>query len=351
MPIIKEEGHLKMKRFGYRQNQLKKNLLVVMYALFALLVMGFTSSSCTHQPLTVQFSPYVDVGINTHWNPPYQDKEPMDLIAISQLTGIHHYHLAFIIDAGSCIPAWDGQSNYAVSKGWGSRLTDKMRANSINYTISFGGAYGSDISKLCSESQLISTFEQILKTYQPQGLDFDIENGSENIAKLINALKQIQHAHPDLQISFTLLTLPEGLSDSGQAVVNQARANNLHYSINIMAMDYGPTYVNDMGQYAIQAATHLFFYLKKLYPTMSDSALWQMMEVTPMIGVNDVNVEQFTLTNVDNLLHFARQNKLRSLSMWSIARDNPCSDKKASPTCSGNNLQSIPYEFSRRFMQ
>ena len=44
-----------------------------------------------------------------------------------------------------------------------------------------------------------------------------------------------------------------------------------------MAMDYGPAYKNSMGQYAIQAATNLFDFLKKLYPEKADSALWQMV--------------------------------------------------------------------------
>lgn len=331
-------------------NQLKNSLVVLTHMLPAMLVIGLTTSTFANQPAATGFSPYADLTINTRWDSQYQDMEPMDLAAISQLTGINNYHLAFITDSGSCNPAWGGQSSYSVNNAWGAHLTDKMRANSINYIISFGGASGNDISMSCSESQLISAFEQILRTYQPQGLDFDIENGSANVAKLMSSLKQVQNAHPDLKISFTLPVLPEGLTGSGQEVVNQAKANNLNYSVNIMAMDYGPAYANDMGQYAIQAATNLFAFLKGLYLTKSDSALWQMVEVTPMIGVNDVNVEQFTLTNVDTLRNFARQNKLRSLSMWSIARDNPCTDKWASPTCSGNSLQSKPYKFSQRFM-
>ncbi len=310
-----------------------------------------TSHAVAQPSQGVDFSPYADVTINTRWDSQYQDMEPMDLTAISQLTGIQHYHLAFITDSGGCHPAWGGQSSYSVDSSWGSHLTDKMRADSINYIISFGGASGNDISMSCNESQLISIYEHILKVYQPQGLDFDIENGSVNLTHLMNALKQLQNRHPDLKMSFTLPVMPEGLTSSGQDVVNRAKANNLNYSINIMAMDYGPAYVNDMGEYAIQAATNVFFFLKGLYPTQTDSALWQMIEVTPMIGVNDVNVEQFTLTNVDTLRHFARQNKLKSLSIWSIARDNPCTDKWASPICSGNSLQSRSYEFSQHFMQ
>ncbi|EKD53727.1 MAG: hypothetical protein ACD_60C00159G0007 [uncultured bacterium] len=297
----------------------------------------------------VHFSPYADLTINAHWDSHYQDMEPMDIT----VSGAHSYHLAFITDAGACLPAWGGQSSYAANKeiAWGSHLTDKMRTNNIKYIISLGGATGNDLSKACSETQLMNVYEQIIQTYQPEGLDFDIENGTADVKKVMVVLQKIQSTHPTLSFSFTLPVLPEGLTAAGQDIVNQATAAHLNYSVNIMAMDYGPAYTNDMGQYAIQAATNLFEFLKTLYPEKTDANLWQMVEVTPMIGVNDVNVEQFTLTNVDTLRNFANQNNIGGLSMWSVARDNPCADKWASPICSGNNLQSKPYEFSERFMQ
>ena len=324
-----------------------KNVLV--HSIYALITLFTITSTFASQRSAVNFSPYADLTINASWDKDLNDMEPMDLTVISKSTGINNYHLAFITDAGSCKPAWGGQASYSI--GWGAHLTDKMRANSINYIISFGGASGNDISKACSEPQLIATFEQVVKSYQPQGLDFDIENGSTNINKLLSALNTFQQSHPDLKISFTLPVMPEGLTSSGQDLLKQAKGSQLNYAVNIMAMDYGPAYANDMGQYAIQAATNVFTFLKGMYPEKSDSALWKMVEVTSMIGVNDVNVEQFTLKNVDTLRNFANENHLGSLAMWSIARDKPCADKWASPICSGNNLQAKSYEFSERFMQ
>jgi chitinase len=118
-----------------------------------------------------------------------------------------------------------------------------------------------------------------------------------------------------------------------------------------MAMDYGPSYLSDMGDYAIQAATQLYLFLKKCYPEKTDSALWEMIEVTPMIGVNDVSAEQFTLKNADTLRLFAQAKHLGGLSMWSLSRDKPCADQWATTYCSGNQLQTRPYEFSEHFMR
>jgi chitinase len=316
----------------------------------ALVLLSAIISTPVFANQSIHFSPYADMTINTHWDSHYQDMEPMDLAEISDKSGIKSYHLAFITDAGNCSPAWGGQASFSVNEGWGSHLTDKLHAKNIDFTISLGGASGSDLSSACKNPDLITAYEQVIKKYQPQGLDFDIENGTANVANVMTALKQVQNDYPKIKISFTLAVLPEGLVDSGKELVKQAHAAGLKFSVNIMAMDYGPAYPNDMGEYAIQAAKNLRDFLKQLYPEKSDADLWQMIEVTPMIGVNDVNVEQFTLNNVDTLRQFAAQNNLSSLSMWSIARDNPCADKWASPTCSGNNLQTTPYEFSRRFL-
>lgn len=322
-----------------------KNKYIAFLLLFITSIIVNTAYAAPH------FSPYADLTINARWDSQYQDMEPMDLLNISQASGVTDYHLAFITDAGSCQPAWGSQSSYSVNNGWAVHLTDALRLNNIKYTVSFGGASGNDISMACDKSQLIAAYEQVIQRYQPNGLDFDIENGTADIAKTMTALKQIQQSHPNLKISFTLAVLPEGLGSTGHDVVKQAVANNLNFSVNIMAMDYGDNYVNDMGQYAIQAATSTYSFLKELYPNKSDADLWKMIEVTPMIGVNDTRVEQFTLQNVDTLRNFAKQNNLGGLAIWSIARDNACSDVWASPICSGKNLQSQPYEFSQQFLK
>lgn len=297
------------------------------------------------------YRPYADLTINAYWDSQYQDMEPMDLTKVSEASGIKAYHLAFITDAGSCLPAWGAQSSYSVKEAWGKHLTDKMQNASINYIISFGGASGNDMSLACSDEQLHSVYETVITTYNPLGLDFDIENGTANVSKIMNTLKQIQTAHPKLKLSFTLPVMPEGLTAQGQDIVKQAEEAHLSYTVNIMAMDYGPAYNDDMGQYAIQAASSLFTFLKTLHTDKTDAAIWNMIEVTPMIGVNDVNSEQFTLQDADLLRTFAQQKQLGGIAMWSVARDKPCADKWASPVCSGNNLQTTAHEFSQRFFR
>lgn len=316
-------------------------------ASFGLTVSAFAANPSTQ---SVPYSPYADLTINTHWDPNYEDMEPMELDKISQKTGINNYYLAFITDIGNCNPGWGGLADYSLDKSWGKHLTDRLKTAGIKYAVSLGGAAGSDISRACTDSQLVNRYEQVISTYQPNGLDFDIENGTADVPKVMNALMTIQCSHPELKLSFTLPVMPEGLTQHGKDIILKAQNANLNFSVNIMAMDYGDAYPGDMAQYAIQAATNTFNFLKSIYPGKDDATLWKMIQVTPMIGVNDVNVEKFTLANTDTLRNFAQQQQLDGLAMWSIARDQPCPDKWASPTCSGDNLQSVPYEFSAHFL-
>ncbi|KTD42438.1 chitinase [Legionella quateirensis] len=300
-------------------------------------------------PAIPTFSPYVDLTLNTHWDSQSQDIVPMDLTTPAQTEGIGAYHLAFITDSGRCQPAWGGQQAYSLEKQWGKQEADALANAGVRLTVSFGGANGTDISQNCDKNQLNTIFQQVIKIYHATGLDFDIENGSADVSKLIDALQNIQQQYPELKLSFTLPVMPEGLTGDGKNVIHQAKNAGLRFHVNIMAMDYGPAYNGDMGLYAIQAATNVQSFLKDIYPERMSASLWNLIEVTPMIGVNDVNTEQFTLSDADHLKRFAYENQLGGLSMWSFTRDKPCSDQWASPVCSGNNLQSRDYEYIAHF--
>jgi hypothetical protein len=304
------------------------------------------SAVLTPQPL---FSPYVDITLNTHWDSQTQDMEPMDLLTPAKELGIKSYHVAFITDSGQCQPAWGGQQAYSLAKHWGKKEFDKLAVNGMKTIASFGGASGTDLSYYCNNKQLVKLFKDVIHDYHAQTLDFDIENGTANISRIMDALQELVQEYPEIQLSFTLPVMPEGLTSVGEDIVRAAKEKGLNFHVNIMAMDYGPVYAGDMGDYAISAATQLHTFLQHLYPEKRPEAIWNMVEVTPMIGVNDVNIEQFTLSNADQLKQFAHSRQLGGIAMWSFTRDKPCPDVWASPVCSGNNLQTHAYEFVEHF--
>lgn len=296
------------------------------------------------------FSPYTDLTINTHWSAEYQAMEPMDLKKITSEHHIKALHLAFITDSGNCQPAWGAQGAYSLENQWGKHVIDALAKEGLELTVSFGGASGNDLSMRCNEHQLAAIFEKTMAIYHAEKLDFDVENGTANVPTLISALTVFQQKNPNIKLSFTLPVLPEGLTKPGKDLIFAALQSKLKFNINIMTMDYGPYYSGDMGDYAKQAATALFDYLRNMSPLASNDDLWQLIELTPMIGVNDVATEEFSLKNAAAVSHFVHEKKLGGFSMWSLTRDKPCADKWASPTCSGNHLQKNEYDFVRAFL-
>lgn len=98
--------------------------------------------------------------------------------------------------------------------------------------------------------------------------------------------------------------------------------------MNIMAMDYGPAFdPADMGAYAIQAAKTLQAFLVSI--GFNSATAWSMVQVTPMIGLNDTTSEYFTLANAKSLCQFALDpaTPVPLLAIWSLTRDKPCKEK------------------------
>ena len=71
-----------------------------------------------------------------------------------------------------------------------------------------------------------------------------------------------------------------------------------------------------------------------------------------MIGVNDVSDEIFSLSDVDVMTQWIRQNALAGVHFWSVDRDTPCQNAStvtASPLCS--SVQGgAPWDFTGRFL-
>ena len=151
------------------------------------------------------------------------------------------------------------------------------------------------------------------------------------------------------RVSFTLATwgASDGsrasLNDDGQRVMQAIRDAGLtNYYVNLMVMDYGEAVarncvvargVCDMGQSAIQAARNLN---DRFGVPMS------RIELTPMLGVNDVVANVFTLEDARVIARFARESAVGGIHFWSLDRDVPCPPDVlgVSSICSG--LRGMP---------
>jgi chitinase len=317
--------------------------IYVTLAILIIVILIYTDTRTHH------FSPYIDLTLNVHTNEQTHTIEPVDIVKVSEENNVKNYHLGFISDAGHCNPAWGGTPNYSIYQEWAKTTIDNMLANDMKLVIAFGGTQGIDISALCNETELLKAYEKVIETYHPHGLEFNIENSTSNIPKIVVAIQELQKKYPHLEIVFTLHTLPEGITSTSEKILFEATETGINYTVNLLLMNYGPTYTGNMAAYGVQATRIFFDYLKKLYPRKTKEELWGMIELTPMIGVNNVPGEEFTLADASTISNFAKHFGIGEVSMWLANRDFPCPNKIANNYCSGNNLQTEPYEYERRF--
>ncbi|MEH0470497.1 cellulose binding domain-containing protein [Streptomyces sp. B21-097] len=302
-----------------------------------------SGSPGTGAPARAGFAPYVDTSLYPAF----------DLLANTSATGVRDYNLAFVTDGGGCTPKWGGVSDLA-SDGVAAQI-GALRARGGDVRVSFGGASGSELATTCpSVDALAAAYGKAVDAYRLTKVDFDVEGGALPDAaantRRAQAIAKLQRQHPGLDVSFTLPVMPEGLTQAGVTLIADAKANNVSIAtVNVMAMDYGPAYSGDMGAYAVQAATATQAQVKSVLG-LSDSAAWKAVAVTPMIGVNDVASEVFTVEDADQLVAFAKSKGLGWLSMWSATRDKQCAGgAKGSADATCSSILQAGSAFSKAF--
>ncbi|MFF0507122.1 cellulose binding domain-containing protein [Streptomyces fimicarius] len=290
-----------------------------------------------------RFAPYVDTSLY----PAY------DLLDTATKTGVKEFHLAFITSGGGCAPLWGGVTGLGDDQV--AAQIGALRDKGGDVRVSFGGAAGAELALNCSSAEdLAAAYGKVVDAYGLTKVDFDIEGAAlpDTAAntRRSQAIAQLQKKYPDLDVAFTLPVMPEGLTQPGVDLLADAEKNGVRVDgVNIMAMDYGPAYSDDMGEYAIQAATATQAQIKGVLG-LSDAAAWQAVAVTPMIGVNDVVTEIFTVEDADQLVEFAGQKGIGRLAMWSGTRDKACPGGPkpvADATCS--SIDQEPLAFTKAF--
>ncbi len=293
------------------------------------------------------FAPYVDMGA---WPVP-------NLLALSKSFGTSLMTLGFMQADQNGNLAWAGlaalepnsTNDQAVAINT-SIATFKAAGGDV--MVSFGGASGTSIAQAYaakgkSAQDLANAYAAVVDTYGLTHIDFDIEGAAvadpASIALNSQALALLQKAKPELHIWYTLPVLPTGLTADGLNVVDAAvKAGVTLDGVNVMAMDYGesaaPTSGSNaktMGAYAIQSAQSTYTQLSTLYGKYSKTFAWSQIGVTPMLGVNDIVTEVFTVADAQALEDFARAKGIGMLSMWQVLRDTPGTLGQASVSASG----------------
>jgi len=321
-----------------------------------------TTPPATGTPSGLVFSPYKDIAQAMFWSTGYTmgttavNGTPTPLVGAgktlkSTLPALNTITLAFA--TGEC-----GQENWAGVAGhaFADDNIAGLDAADYDYILGTGGAAG---SFTCSSAAGMRTFIDRYASDNLIGVDFDIERGQSttDIRNQVAAAVEVQDRYPDLRFSFTIATLGAsdgsygGVNPTGDTVVKAVLASGLrNYTINLMVMDYGPASSSvcvmagqlcDMGKSAIQAVTNL----RHTYPAVPLSKI----ELTPMIALNDILDEVFTLQDVDEMTAYAVSKNLAGIHYWSLDRDVPCGSTALSNTC--NSTPSVPaLGYTKRFL-
>ncbi|MGW3667956.1 chitinase [Streptomyces sp. NPDC005141] len=253
------------------------------------------------------------------------------------------YNLAFVIsDGNDCTPKWNG--TYAIGDAAVKSRTSALRKSGASVRVSFGGASGKELASTCdSASELAAAYGAALDAAGSTRADFDVEGDqltdSDSVALRSEAIALLQKERSDLTVSFTLPVMPSGLDDDSLALLESANDHSVTVStVNIMTMNYGSSYADDMGDYAITSAEAAHDQLTKVFG-LSDANAWQGLALTSMIGVNDVDNETFGLSDAAQVREFAEKKGVAWVSMWSTFRDQQCEDgdntDDAATDCSG----------------
>jgi chitodextrinase len=294
------------------------------------------------------FLPYVDMLL---WPTP-------SLSGMATQTGAKYFSPGFIVAGSGCQATWG--KHYKMSDNFLTSDIASLRSQGGDVIPSFGGAAGTELALACSTvSALQAQYQSVIDTYSLTRIDFDIEGtalsntaANDRRAKAIVGLQTTASAAGrQLAVQFTLPVLPSGLTSDGLNLLKNAIDNKVDISVvNVMAMDYGRTYdANRMGQYAVDAMNTTFAQLRPLYDAATtDAQVRAMVGVTPMIGLNDVSPEVFTLDDANTLVSAAQLNGTAFLAFWSVTRDQQCPGRQVvSATCSG--IVQSPWDFTKIF--
>jgi Cellulose binding domain len=303
------------------------------------------------------FAPYVDA---TAW-------PGVDLAAAAGELGVQRFRLGFVVaqSASQAVPTWGGVQSASAS--FRLREINALRAQGGDVAIAFGGAAGTELAVAArSAAETAAAYKSVIDAYDARVVDFDLEGAAladapsiRRRAEALSALEQWTEAEGrPLEIWLTLPISPSGLTAAGVEVVRSALEHGIALrGVNAMTMDFGaaaaPNPDGRMGGYSIEAARNLHAQLQSLYArngTPHDAAaLWRMIGITPMIGVNDVPAEVFRDSDARQMLEFAIEAQVGLLSFWSLNRDRPCAAPQTgvSPSCSG--VSQGTYEFARIF--
>lgn len=285
-------------------------------------------------PATLKSAPYVDILSGT-----------ADISDVATKTGQKDFTLAFVLaDSTACTPTWGGTT--AIGDSTVAAEIDKIDAAGGSSIVATGGATGTYLESVCSEDQLVTAYEAALDAAGSNRLDVDIEQ-SVTVETVAGALAALQKARG----TAITLTLPvagttQGLADAGIELLKAVEDTGVQVTVNAMTMNFNAA-GGGWGRAMTLAAAAVQADLASIWTDKTDTELYAMLGVTPMIGINNTGGTTKT-ADAKYLLDWATGKGVGFVRFWSVNRDNGnCADGSVAANCSG--ISQTTYQFTDQF--
>ena len=307
------------------------------------------------------YAPYVDV-TNT---PTY----PFQLPSSNPVSSVY---LAFVVSdkEDPCTPSWGtfytlGDAEQGLDL---DARTAQLRSQGGTVMISYGGQANTELAVDCTDpAKLRLAYLEPIRRYHAQAIDLDIEgagladaaaNGRRATA-IAAVQEQLAKEKKPLKVWMTLPVASTGLTAEGlTAVQTMLKAGVKLAGVNVMTMDFGPgegaekDMIGTIERALVATEGQVQTLWRAAGLPSSAAAAWGHVGVTPMLGVNDVTTERFTVKDAHELAAFVKARGIARVSAWSLNRDQQCGGAFAkvgelSNTCSG--VEQKPLEFTHIF--
>lgn len=260
---------------------------------------------------------YVITIVNSLDIRPYYDTSKGDVIINEFLKNnkINKIIMAFVLGQ-DCIPNF----NYIASE------KSINSFNNMDIWLSFGGANAPYIEQNCKNKTLLfNNLDNIVKTYNATGIDFDVENNvlpeddQHNVRAKV--LKRLKNKYKNrLTIGYTLPADEYGLNKQiGFQMLNITKEFFIPDYINPMAMFLRNRNTKDLNDNIEKTIKSVNKDMMLIYNN-NEKDIFKKMGVTVNIAGDDGC--PFETKNVNNLVKFVKNKDMYFLSFWEIGKSN-----------------------------
>jgi chitinase len=243
-----------------------------------------------------------------------------DPVKVMQATGVKAFTLAFILNKGTCSPAWDSGTLNDSSK---QKTINAIRGAGGDVVVSFGGYSGNKLGNSCSnETKLAAAYQKVIDLYDLKAIDIDLEAGEVSQSKkVLKALKIVKQKNAGISTILTLGTGKNGLEGDEAGIPAQAAAIGSPVdNWTIMPFDFSDNDSGlDHGKATVSASEGLHKQLKSALGG-SDAGIYAKQGISSMNGKTDSN-GNVTVANFNTMLSYVQQHGLTRFTYWELSRD------------------------------